>query len=221
MFGFEDDIFLICVYIRPQNSSRNKINTSTDPFDKITDKIAELSSQGQVVLMGDLNSRTGHLNDFLFEDNDANGDIFSDPDQNERRIVNEDLLNNNMSLLRSNEDKVVNENGRILIRLALMSSLLILNGRFGNDKGIGRNTYCENRNNKIFSSTVDYVLCSRNLLYSISCFDVKDFNSFSDHAAIDFEIKCHVKRNTEKSNMSVNFTKVKWREEKRKNFVLF
>ena len=124
-------------------------------------------------------------------DNIDEEEIYLDVDESDRKILKEDLLNNNISFNRTNEDKGVNENGRILIRLSSMSSMLILNGRFGNDKGIGRKTYCEIRNNKLYASTVDYVLCTRKMLYNISNFDVKDFNAFSDHAAINFDIKCH------------------------------
>jgi hypothetical protein len=48
-----------------------------------------------------------------------------------------------------------------------MSSMLILNGRAGMDKDIGKLTYCETRNNKICQSTVDYVLCTKSMLYNI------------------------------------------------------
>ena len=216
LFDFEHDVFLLCVYITPQSSSRNNANTDIDPFEKLTNKIAELSPLGQLILLGDLNSRTGGLSDFSLDEEDDEINLLINDDRN---IVSEDLIINGMSVTRENEDKGVNDYGRKLIRLSFMSQMILLNGRCGKDKDIGRVTFCEARKNKLLKSTVDYVLCTKMLLKNICHFEINDFNVFSDHAAIHLNIVSNIKGNNQSSISNMSFTKVKWKEEKREEFV--
>ncbi len=216
LFGLEEDIFLVCVYIKPQRSSRNDINTDIESFEKVTDKIAELSSLGQVILMGDLNSRTSSFTDFPLDNENETNFIMEDSD---RKITSEDLLFNNLSCVRVNKDSCVNDNGRMLIRLSSMSSMLILNGRSGRDKNVGNFTYCETKKDKLCKSTVDYVLCSKNMLYNICNFEIKDFNIFSDHAAICFNITCNFHIDDLSRYKSENCRKIKWKEDLKEEFV--
>ena len=61
-----------------------------------------------------------------------------------------------MELLRVNSDKQVNNMGRKLIEMCRSLNLIIINGRFGKDRQIGKKT-CKD------SSTVDYIILSTNL----------------------------------------------------------
>ena len=59
-----------------------------------------------------------------------------------------------------------------------------MNGRVGNDRGIGRYTFVGSRG----SSVVDYVLASQSLFDYIKDFEVQDPNILSDHCCIDFSL---------------------------------
>ena len=76
----------------------------------------------------------------------------------------------NMTPKRVTSDKHrVNNYGQRLIQLCKVNKLLILNGRTGRDKTIGRNT-CNNR------SVVDYVLADYCVVKQIEDFEVQDFD---------------------------------------------
>ena len=216
-FGIDEHIFLVCPYIKPSTSSRNLINTDISSFEYVIDKVAELSPFGQIMIIGDLNARCANLRDVhLYDIDDCDYDV------NEHDLTNNDLLNNNMSVIRTNQDKGVNENGRMLMRLCNMSSLLPLNGRFSKDKNIGNVTYCERRKDKLLKSTVDYVLCTKRLLYKLVDFEIEPPNIFSDHAQINVELKCNVQiisNNNHDTIINNEIPKVKWREEQKDTFV--
>ena len=219
-FGFEQDMFLLCIYILPENSSRNSIITDVDSYEKLIDKISELSSLGEIVIMGDLNSRTSNLLDFNIDN--INDDCEDDVNKDSSELVKADIINNNMSIYRTNLDTGVNNNGKTLLKLTSMCNMILLNGRFGKDKDIGKITYCENKKNKIVKSTVDYVLCTRNVLYDFCDFEITDLNPFSDHAVVHFVIKCKILNNIEVLNHSSNPTfskKIKWNEKNCDKFI--
>ena len=115
----------------------------------------------------------------------------ADYDEHEHDLTYTDFVNKNMSVTRTNQDKGINENGRMLMRLCNMSSFLPLNGCFGKDKDIGNNIYCERRKNKLHKSTVDYVLCTKWLIYDLIDFEIGPPTIFSDHAQINVEIQCN------------------------------
>ena len=157
-FGFVQDIFLVCTYIRPSTSSRNVTNVDLDQFDMLTDKISELIPKGEVIICGDFNSRTSgllDLDDFEIIDLTDNVNV-SEMNNVSNAIEKEDLISNNMSLIRTHMDKGVNEYGHILVRLCKMAGLVILNGRCKEDKNKGKLTFCDKKGKKIVKSTVDY-----------------------------------------------------------------
>jgi len=110
-FGFNENVFLILPYVKPNTSSRSTIDTGIDAFDIITNKIAELTSLGNIIIMGDLNARTGKLNDCTFRvsENQMEGVDW------ERSITREDLVDSGMKEIRANEDNSVNEYGHRLV----------------------------------------------------------------------------------------------------------
>ena len=61
----------------------------------------------------------------------------------------------------------------------------ILNGRAGDDRGIGKFTFVGSRG----SSVVDYILASQNLFDYVSKFKVHDPNLLSDHCLITFSFE--------------------------------
>ena len=121
----------------------------------------------------DLNCRVGTAADFIENDYDRYVPL---PDDYE---IDEGCQNT-----RSNQDKTINTNGRQLLDVCKMTNLRILNGRVGDDAGIGATT-CHKYNG---CSTVDLVLCSPPLIPTINHFSVLPQHPFSDHSAIRFSI---------------------------------
>ena len=54
-FNLEHDLYLVAIYVKPASSSRDDLNG----FDFLTDKLSEVYDYGEIVVMGDLNARTG------------------------------------------------------------------------------------------------------------------------------------------------------------------
>ncbi|VDI40908.1 Hypothetical predicted protein, partial [Mytilus galloprovincialis] len=80
-------------------------------------------------------------------------------------------------------DKTVNAFGRKLFQLCYDTGLIVANGRLGNDQN-GNFTFCTKKGN----SVNDYLLLSPSNYNQISDFKVLQFNEFSDHAPIFFEL---------------------------------
>ena len=184
---FEKEAFgITCVigsvYL-PCETSKYKDN---DMFNVIYDDITNIISKYNipVCLIGDFNSRTGELDDYLFIEseiinfcnlNDIANDIFP---------LNFLYENPNISNKRCNEDKITNNNGEMLIEMCKALNLKIVNGRIGKDKGLGALTF-GNR------STIDYAIVSSDLLKYVSNFEVKFFDKdLSDsHCPIILHLK--------------------------------
>ena len=144
-------------------------------FDFICEDILTLKNkfQSHIILIGDFNSRTGVRSDF---------EQFSEYET----IFKEKLDKLGICIERHNMDKKVDTYGRNLINMCMFSSLKIVNGRFGSDRGVG-NLTCHKPRGK---STVDYCLVSDGLLDCISNFYVDTFDRcMSDvHSPICLEI---------------------------------
>ena len=214
-FNFKRDIFVVCPYLVPSTSTRIITDTGVDIFDKLTDKLAELSDQGEIIVVGDLNSRTGTLNDLVNEtllefDNNVE-DIFLS--NNNNLITASDLVNSNLSYTRCNQDKSVNEYGLKLIQLAKMSDLVILNGRSVDDKD-GNITFCGHRG----ISAVDYFLVSKGVLQYYDSFSVGDINVHSDHCPVYLKLNCNLIPMS--ATNSINIRQVpKWKEDRKDDFI--
>ena len=190
-FCFEDHVFLICPYLSPSTSTRHSANSGVEVFDMLSEKISELCFEGDVCLIGDLNSRISDFN-FPCTSDDIDDKFIPEYIVSEKTIFKSDLEETNFSLERKSKDGVTNEYGRNLIQLMKSAQMLCLNGIANNDKNVGNFTYREVRGNKILQSVVDYVICSKGILNSIDNFTVHESNIFSDHMLLSFNIKCNV-----------------------------
>ena len=139
------DLYLCLSYIIPSGSSREAL-TEISVLDRISDHIIQIANETNnnynILLCGDLNSRTGSEQDFVIFDNDVNMDLL--PDDYE---VDENLQ-------RFSQDSSININGRKLLDFCKLNGLRICNGRLGMDKGIGKYTYVGYSGR----SVVDYVI---------------------------------------------------------------
>ena len=81
------------------------------------------------------------------------------------------------------------------------TSLRLANGRLHHDKQIGSYTYC----NKQGASVIDYLL-SENDFTRIKDFRFNEFNEWSDHAPITFEIVCENGKYIKKEKDNTTYT---------------
>ena len=216
-FGLEENISLICPYLSPSSSTRNAANVGIDVFDILFDKISEVSNNGQVCLIGDLNSRIADFNypSMLDDDDDDDQELEHDYLITEKSIFQSDLIKNGLSLQRVSKDRVTNEYGRSLINLMKSTQMICLNGIAHNDKNIGKPTWTEKRGNKLLQSVVDYVICSKEMLYFVENFTVHDINIHSDHAILSFDLNCNAVTQSNVSEIpnNVPFTKPLWKDD--------
>ena len=66
-FGWDSDLYILHVYLRGENSSRNDLGDDLCPFDKLFNLLSSTSRDGSgILLTGDLNAHCGNgKNEFL------------------------------------------------------------------------------------------------------------------------------------------------------------
>ena len=173
--NLNSDILFGIVYIPPENTRYS----SADCFTDIEQELMNFSKTSEhVCLLGDFNSRTGKLKDYVYLDNFlANHNKLDE----ETRLSLEDvniLLESNI-LHRENIDIHCNNYGYKFIEFCRNNNLFIVNGRIGENK-----LTCKD------SSTVDYVVCNAFLFKLFKGYIIHDYsNLYSDvHCPITFEI---------------------------------
>ena len=196
------DFLLGAIYVPPEQSPYFNRNV----FDDIENCLASFDVE-HVLLAGDLNARTARLEDFIVDTNDT--DFVTDS-------VVDCMTTLDIPFGRNSADDVRNNAGYSLVDFCKSQRMLIVNGRVGDDKDVGKTT-CKN------TSVVDYMIASVNLFPSFVNFAVLDFERcISDvHNAIFLELKiCDqtVDRNAIDSDVDTqvvndnvdNFVKPKW-----------
>ncbi len=162
------DIFLCAIYIPPSESPYY----SKDMFSTLEEETNHFQAQGNVLICGDLNARTGLQPDFT----DTQGN----------KYINNKLtvINNTFSHIhRYNHDHTVNKNGKDLLQLCRSLGLYIINGRLRGDT-LGRFTFCSPLGN----STVDYMITDIDPS-SLRSFTVRELTPLSDHSQITAYLK--------------------------------
>ena len=121
-------------------------------MDRISEYIVKIANDTgscyNILICGDLNSRTGTEPDFVILDN-SNNDVLPDdyvPDE---------------FFVRSSEDKTINSNGRKL-DFCKQNGLRICNGRIGEDRNFGKCTFIGSAGR----SLVNYVI-SNPLMFEV------------------------------------------------------
>ena len=170
------DLYVCLLYAVPAGSSHN-VYIETDVYDRFLLSLAEILNTNDgncdIMVAGDFNVHTQVLEDWIVEDNP------------EYLPVSDSYECDCNLSIRSNQDiKPVNKYGIKLIELCHTTGLRIVNGRVGNDNGIGKFTYFDRHG----GSVLDYVLVNEHLLYEIQCFDVYDQSVLSDHCLISYSI---------------------------------
>lgn len=162
------DILCGVVYIPPENS----LYANKDPFFEINEEYNLINDKySSILLLGDFNSRTKMLKDYIeidetiFHENDMDGAC---------EELNHDMSffsnsNSNVLLTRNNKDHCTNNYGYKLIDFCKLNSLYIIIGRTKGD--IYGSPTCRE------TSCVDYFICSLELLYFVNSMHVHDFCS--------------------------------------------
>jgi exonuclease III len=124
-FGLEHDIYMCNTYIVPNDSDYFR-QQDTDVMSILSDEIGMYSTKGQVLIMGDLNARTGENQETLHTellDTCNSGNQEMGDDHGETLHIYQ----------RHNRDKITNPSGRALIQILNELHLIVLNGRIPGD----------------------------------------------------------------------------------------
>ena len=149
-------------------------------FERLESDVARFKNKGDVLILGDLNTRTALELDYFAinpsdhyipfpEDNDADDDNYKCKLPNRRNM---------------DHSGGVKGHGKELIQFCKDSGLKLGNGRLKGDE-YGAFTFC----NKKVLTTIDYILLEEEIFDSVNNFTVSDFTSFSDHAYLQLDLK--------------------------------
>jgi len=161
-------IFLCAIYILPSESPYY----SEDMFSTLEEETSHFQAQGNVLICGDLNARTGLQPDFT----DTQGSKYIN---NKLTVINTTFSH----IHRNNHDHRVNKNGKYLIQLCRSLGLYIINGRLRGDT-LGRFTFCS----PLGDSTVDCMITDIDPS-SLRSFTVGERTPLSDHSQITAYLK--------------------------------
>ena len=143
-FNLDTDVFICFVYIPPCDSVYFKLH-ETDFFSQLESGIRKYSEAGSVSVIGDLNARTSTNDDFAQSSDDYINFL---PTLNDDDFVIDDFQN------RCSEDKICNSSGQKLLDICKSTDLRIINGRVGDDRGVGRLTFLSSTG----KSLIDYAI---------------------------------------------------------------
>lgn len=154
----QNNLYLCAAYIPPHDSPYYQEKC----FLHLQKDILYFQSQGNVLICGDLNARTGREMDYI--NTTGNGHIFGDI-----------ICQSTVITQRNSCDNIINKNGKQLLKLCKGLGLYILNGRTRGDT-FGKFTYCS----KLGASVVDYSLTDIEPNF-INAFTVRPQLPVSDH----------------------------------------
>ena len=174
--GVQNDVAVCSVYFPPDGSSCNY--ERDDYFDLLQNDILHYQPNFDIVILGDVNARTGELHDYNVH-LDGDDDDFIDPNI---RIPIEsfpDYMNcSRMSLDREN----VNTYGRKLIDLCKSVDVRIVNGRVGLIPGL------YTRMGTTGNSVVDYCLMDHRSACNLHGFKIEKQLPESDHLPLSISM---------------------------------
>ena len=172
LFQLENDIFL-CGACIPPNNTTPTITTGTDYFRKLNELLIKYKDKGDVLIIVDLNPRTG-TEDGLYEK--LGKQLSHQPLDIEATTLETDN--------RCSCDVKVNASGRKLLTICSSYSLEIANGQTPGGR-LGNFTCFNNRE----ASVVDYLVLNRSIMKNVIKFKVLPPNFDSKHAPITTTFK--------------------------------
>ena len=171
-------VFVCLCYVMPVLTSREPL-VDVSVYDRLLLHISKFeakhSDNCSFIVCGDMNARTSTLSNMVIDDNSMHVPL---PD----KYVCDDIIP------RCSEDKVVNTNGHLHTEFCKQASLIMINGRCGLDRSVGKFTF----NGHLGQSVIDYILVSRDLYEQIAEFSVGVQNIISDHSILSFTLPTSV-----------------------------
>ena len=162
----QTDIFMCTAYIPPSESPYYNENS----FSILEDEISFYQTQGNMLICGDLNARTGTEPDLINT-------------QGDKHIPGQINIPSPSQRNRNNFDKTVNRNGQQLLQLCHVLGLYIAKGRLRGDS-FGLYTH----SSPLGYSTVDYSITELEP-FSVRAFAVSPLTPISDHSKITLYIR--------------------------------
>ena len=207
-FKTNEDLYIGVVYV-PSSDSRFNTCDETNIFNI---EVANMCIENEFVfLMGDFNAMTCNKGDFIDADYFLTHHLSLDGSLN----ISSKLEKTNLSNHRVSQDKIINNEGNMLLDMCKSNGMLILNGRCGDDKFIGSMTFR-------IQSVIDYSIVSFQSLQFIKSFRVLELDAlfFDGHSLIStsFCFK-NDQESKEKCTNKYQSTKPRLPEEKRTNFI--
>ena len=159
-----------------------------------------------LLIYGDFNGRSSDNPDFVIDDDPTHISVLPD-----------DYIPDGFMQRFSEDQGHTNNNGLYLLEFCKQTGVRIMNGRVGEDYGVGKYTFVGHRG----CSVVDYVLAKPELFDFVKHFKVHEPNILSDHClltiSLEFGITEHVHLQSE-TNETVQ-GKYKWKKELKTDFI--
>lgn len=127
LFDTHKDLYIAFTYIPPEGSVIHS-PYNKEIFDILEESVAKYISRGNVLIIGDLNSKYGITADSI------ESDIIDKTLQNHTLSILSYIPDEETTKCRTEENNTVNSHGLALISLCRSMQLRILNGRSSNDK---------------------------------------------------------------------------------------
>ena len=175
-FNLKRDLFVCFTYLHPVTSEYVK-NLEYDVMQEMEEEINLYSIQGNVMIAGDFNAKTGTENDYVLDHLDNHSPV------NDIQTYDFDV-----PLGRENQDNhPLDAQGEVFLNLCKNARLRILNGRTKGDRS-GRFTRYP-LSLRETPSTLDYMAADPMFLKSIESFRVLHHLGLSDHECLSASIK--------------------------------
>ena len=206
LFSLERDLIVGAIYLSPAGSV---IYTEGESgVQLLEEKIAKIMNQHHdcdILLAGDFNSRTDHLEDYILSDNT---DYIPEIDGNDNYDTD------HFEVPRNSKDPEQNSFGRELITFCRSYGIHILNGRKEGDID-GKITCISNGG----SSVVDYMMVNTRIYDMVKRFEVLT-RTESDHFPLICELDCKFMSHSSGESVlsEINFTSYKWCTSKENDF---
>ena len=154
-------LILIAIYLPPEFSPRYEgTENGVELLEDLLYKVRSAYCNCSIMILGDLNARTGTLQDYIIDDNVEH---INDMDQ----WYNSSSFN----IPRNSKDKTVNKAGIALIDLCCEFDVHILNGRYSNDMKESF-TYISTNG----CSVIDYIILSTSMMESVHEFSIENYD---------------------------------------------
>ena len=207
LFPNKQDVYVAFVNIPPDGNTYYQYY-DVDLFLLLEEDVLFYRDNGCVLVIGDLNSRSGTQTEYIINDSLNDG-----VRQHISHLL--EYEDSTVRVPRNSEDKTVNNFGRRLLNLCRATNLVILNGRTISDSA-GSLTF----QNHLGASVIDYAVADNRAFDVVTDFNVGALNEFSDHAPIYITLRAQDLNGNNTFSDCYNgciepsyYTKVRWNDE--------